>query len=498
MAAWFPPETLWAASFWMGALFFEGLIHRILLYVWRPGHELEDIPPLFTLMVPTATFFVYLTQILSFILLFFFAVFILRTPNRVRFHRFMLSLILFFAFPALALNGLLIPTHMAGHLLWYYLGTLSLLIVLFLILWHASLRFPGRKAMVFFFLLCLPAVLLILARLLHPSGTSAPGSGSWAGTFYKIGNDLFLFQGLLWPFFIPKGSLFRPVYLLASLVPTLAVAGFFHLDFSWASSVWFAGFRVTLPMENLGQILYFISLWGSLYAIAQLLGRPSWDRFSGILLCAWLFLGYSPYREMEVLPFLSLVALLAIATAFSSLNGPGVGARFLPSVWTEGLPGNPTVSKDSKTYWGEEDGLPVKLTVHTTGKQKLQWMLCRMGTLPGTDPDWICCPVAQIPIARQFFPTLPRVAQEEESTCNQVAIWDRNFFSEEILDDDMLETARNLLIGEVRIWWGQCLEFETGTLPEKEEHQRQFCDWLVQCAHHALVIPPQGEPAEPG
>jgi len=547
MAAWFPRGGLWAVSFWFAALLFEGVVHRILLYELRPSHELEKIPPVFEILVPTATFFVYLSQILSFFLLFFFSVFILRAPTRVRFHRWMLSLILFFAFPALALNGLLIPTHMAGHLLWYYIGTISLLILTFLFLWHASLQFPTRRSVLFYVLLCSPSVLLIFSRLLNPQAPGMPGTESWAGTLFSTGNSLFLFQGLLWPLLTPAGSSAdtsvsdppepddldadvhsteerkdagadnpkpgaagpgprpldglraRPVPLAISLALTLAIALFFRMDSSFATSLWFAGWRVSLPLENFWLFLYFLSLWASFYSIAMLLSsRRRWRIFLGILLMCWIVTGFSPYQEMEVLPFLALMTLLAIGTAFSSVDEhPIRRPRFDPAPWVEAL-GTPLTPEASASrlmtrHSGQLQEVPVRLDVFTLKDGRLGGLRLCLGEEPTSEPDWICCPISLVPLSRQFFPTLPRVSPLDESSCTQVAIWDRNFFSEDLLDDETLDSARRLLLGEVSVWWGQCLTYEASYLPAMGEDQREFCRYLALLAQRAGVI---DEPAE--
>ncbi|MBU1413849.1 hypothetical protein KKC22_20225 [Myxococcota bacterium] len=547
MAAWFPRGGLWAVSFWFAALWFEGVVHRILLYELRPSHELEKIPPVFEILVPTATFFVYLSQILSFFLLFFFSVFILRAPTRVRFHRWMLSLILFFAFPALALNGLLIPTHMAGHLLWYYIGTISLLILTFLFLWHASLQFPTRRSVLFYMLLCSPSVLLIFARLLNPQAPGMPGTESWAGTLFSTGNSLFLFQGLLWPLLTPAGApgrrshvdpahddvrdpdilphegqittgstepghvtagsgkppgggpRARPVPLAVSLGLTLAVALFFRMDSSFATSLWFAGWRVSLPLENFWLFLYFLSLWASFYSIAMLLSsRRRWRIFLGILLMCWIVTGFSPYQEMEVLPFLALMTLLAIGTAFSSVDEhPIRRPRFDPAPWVKAL-GTPLTQEASTgrpmtRHSGQIQEVPVHLDVFTLKDGRLGGLRLCIGEEPTSEPDWICCPISLVPLSRQFFPTLPRVSPLDESSCTQVAIWDRNFFSEDLLDDENLETARRLLLGEVSVWWGQCLTYEASYLPAAGEDQREFCRYLALIAQRAGIIE---EPSE--
>jgi len=538
MASWFPRGALWAVSFWFFALLFEGVVHRILLYVLRPSHELEEIPPVFEILVPMATFFVYLSSILSFFLLFFFSVFILRAPTRVRFHRWMLSLILFFAFPALALNGLLIPTHMAGHLLWYYIGTISLLILLFLFLWHASLQFPTRRSVLFFLLLSSPSILLIFARLLNPQAPGMPGTDSWAGTLFSWGNSLFLFQGLLWPFLTPDDGLMelpsdaspkdppdgpsepppdapperrsarrrpriRAVPLGASLALTLAIAMFFRVDSSFATSLWYAGWRVTLPLENFQLFLYFLSMWASFYSIGLLLSsRRRWHLFLGILLTCWLICGFSPYQEMEVLPFLSLATLLAIGTAFSSVDlHPIERPRFDPAPWVEALGTDLTQQATSNhavmRHAGQVGAAPIHLDVFTLKDGRLGGLRLCVGEESSSDPDWVCCPISLVPLSRQFFPTLPRVSPMDESSCTQVAIWDRNFFSEDLLDETTLDAARRLLLGEISVWWGQCLTYEASYLPAAGEDQREFCRQLATIAQRAGILDEPVDEEEP-
>ena len=500
MAAWFPRGALWAVAFWFAALLAEGTVHRVLLYLLRPSHELEEIPTVFTVLVPMATFFVYLTQLLSFFLLFYFSVFILRAPTRARFHRWMLSLVLFFAFPALALNGLLIPTHMAGHLLWYYIGTICVLIVIFLFLWHASLRFPTRRSRAFLLLLCGPSILLILARLLNPQASGTPGSGSWAGTLFHLGNQLFLFQGLAWPFLIPTGRarpsapLFPVKPLLASLLLALGVALFFRLAPSSATSLWFAGWRVTLPLENLPLLLYFLSLWASFFAITRLVSsRRRWRIFLGILLMCWLVTGFSPYQEMEVLPYLAMISLLAIGTAFSSVDEPPMEhARFAPAPWAEALGAAlEPISTDRRRltrYAGQSGQTPIRLDVFTLDDGRLGGLRLCLGEEPAAEPDWVCCPISQVPLARHFFPTLPRVSPMDESSCTQVAIWDRNFFSEDLLDEDLLRSARRLLLGELSVWWGQCLTYEASYLPTSPQDVQEFCRLVALVARRAGAL----------
>lgn len=506
MAAWFPRGGLWAVSFWFAALLAEGAIHRVLLYMLRPSHELEDIPSGFTVLVPMATFFVYLVQILSFFLLFYFSVFILRAPTRVRFHRWMLSLVLFFAFPALALNGLLIPTHMAGHLLWYYIGTICLLIVTFLFLWHASLQFPTRRSLTLLLLLCGPSILLIIARLLNPQTPGMPGTGSWAGSLFLLGNELFLFQGLAWPFLIPSGGpgqhvrVQRTGPLLVSLALTLAVALFFRTDPSFATQLWFAGWRVTLPLDNLQILLYFLALWSSFFSIATLVSsRRRWRIFLGVLLMCWLVTGFTPYQEMEVLPFLAMVSLLAIGTAFSSVDEqPLEHPRFDPRPWSEALDvrleAQTTSRRRLTRHAGTSGETAVRLDVYTLSDGRLGGLRLCLGEEPASEPDWICCPISQVPLSRHFFPTLPRVATQDESSCTQVAIWDRNFFSEDLLDEDLLRAADRMLLGELCVWWGQCLTYEASYLPAATVDQEEFCRLLAAIAQRADVLEAPAEP----
>ncbi|PKN60430.1 MAG: hypothetical protein CVU53_03165, partial [Deltaproteobacteria bacterium HGW-Deltaproteobacteria-11] len=246
--------------------------------------------------------------------------------------------------------------------------------------------------------------------------------------------------------------------------------------------------------------LYFLSLWASFYSIALLLwSRRRWRIFLGILLMCWIVTGFSPYQEMEVLPFLSLMTLLAIGTAFSSVDEhPIRRPRFDAAPWVEalGIPLTPETNTGHPLtrLTGQLQDVQVRLDVFTLKDGRLGGLRLCLGEEPSSEPDWICCPISLVPLSRQFFPTLPRVNPLDESSCTQVAIWDRNFFSEDLLDDEMLETSRRLLLGEVSIWWGQCLTYEASYLPAAGEDQREFCRYLTRLARRAGVI---GEPEAP-
>jgi hypothetical protein len=63
--------------------------------------------------------------------------------------------------------------------------------------------------------------------------------------------------------------------------------------------------------------------------------------------------------------------------------------------------------------------------------------------------------------AAQPVPTLPRLSLEGDDACMHIAIWDRHYFSEDLLDANQLQDLSRLLLGEIRIWWGQGLVYES-------------------------------------
>ncbi len=486
MAGWFPRGTLWAAAWWVVATTAYVVVSRLLLQVGRPDPGLGAFPPVFPFLVPAAAFCLYFVQILGLFLLFFFSLFVLRTPTRIPFHRWLLSLTLFFAFPVLAVNGLLIPAHMSGQLLWYFLGALSLLLLAFLLFWHASLSFSTRRGWLLFLLTCLSPVLLILSRMLDPQASSLPGGETWAARLFKAGNFLFLYQGLFWPFLAPAIRRIRP--MLLSLAITLAAAVVFRLWPEKIAQGWYVVWHVTLPMSEMAMFAAFLSLWGMLYAILALLETSRrWHILLGMLLLTQAMLGLLPYREQEILPFLAQAVLIAVATAFvGSDSYPFRRPLFESAPWARTFSLEPSPARRGP-QWRSADGA-VRLDLELRRGRLDRFRLC-IGEEPEAEADWIVCPVSQVPLLRSLFPTLPRVSLEGDEAFVHIAIWDRHYFSEDLLDPAQMRELARLLLGEIRIWWGQGLVYESAYVPAGAEDQERFCRLLKELARRAGILP---------
>lgn len=497
MAGWFPRGTLWAAGWWVAAVAAYVVFSRLWLQLARPAHELGILEPGGAFLVPVAAFCLYFVQILGLFLLFFFSLFVLRTPTRIPFHRWVLVLTLFFAFPVLAVNGLLIPAHMSGQLLWYFLGALSLLILVFLLFWHFSVPFSSRKGWLLFFLLCLPPALLILSRMLDPQASAVSGGGVWAGRLFKIANFLFLYQGILWPWLVHSPRRTRP--MAAALVMTILAALAFRV---WPEKFvhgWYVGWHVTLPMGETAIFAGFLSMWGVLYTIFSLLeSSKRWRMLLGFVLSAYALLGLVPYREQEILPFLAQIVLLAVSTAFAGVDAsPFRMPPFDPEPWIRTFALTPSASVSGSLHRWESPGGDAELVLELKRGRPERFRL-RTGETPQSEADWIACPVSQVPLMRSLFPTLPRLSVEGDDAGLYITIWDRHYFSEDLLDAGQLRELARLLTGEIRIWWGQGLVYESACVSLQAGEQERFCRILSDLARSAGALPERDPVPEKG
>lgn len=491
MASWFPRGTLWAAAWWAVAVVCYVVVSRLWLSLSRNPQELGAFVPS-GFLVPVAVFCLYFAQLLGLFLVFFFSLFVFRTPTRLPFHRWILSLTLFFAFPVLAVNGLLVPAHMSGQLLWYFLGALSLMIFIFLFFWHASVSFSSTRSWLLFFLLCLAPVLLILSRMLDPHAATVSVGSTWSGRLFKISNFLFLYQGLFWPWLVPRVKRVRP--LLFSLGMTFSLALLFRIWPETFVEYWYLGWHVTLPMSNASLFVYFLSLWGMMYAILSLFETSKrWPIVLGFVLFSQAMLGLSPYREQEILPFLAQIVLLAVSTVFIEADSyPFRRPTFDPEPWirTFHLQPKPTLSNNLHIWKSETGAIELVLALR---RNRLDNFRIRVGEEPDAEPDWIVCPLSQVQLLRSLFPTLPRLSLEGDDAGMHIAIWDRHYFSEDLLDSSQLQELARLLLGEIRLWWGQGLVYESVYTHPSSADQERFCMLLADLARAAGTLPEKEE-----
>jgi hypothetical protein len=105
-------------------------------------------------------------------------------PTRIPYHRWLVELTLFFRLSVLARQRPFNTRICPGQLLWYFLGALSLMILFFLLFWHASVSFSSAGWLLFF-LSCLSAALLILSRMLDPQDSAVSAKGIWAARLFQ-------------------------------------------------------------------------------------------------------------------------------------------------------------------------------------------------------------------------------------------------------------------------------------------------------------------------
>jgi hypothetical protein len=489
---WYPKGTILALLFLIVAASIEMGVHRIALFFHRPSHELAEIPYNFSFLVPIATYSVYLVELLSFFLLLFFSTHLLRIPIKSTIRRLTLGIIIFFSLPVLAVNGILIPTHSVGHLLWYYLCALTLGIVAGMSFWIHGAPNLKIKTLVFWYLLLSPSLFLLGARIVYPASIGFNTPDSWANLFIKIGNYLFIYQGLFWPILaLRKKSGISLITLLFSFIPPIILAIWFRFDSAHAATIWYGGFRITLPLEFYGKFMFFVSMWASLYTIMRLITLSGWNRILGMGLILWLILGYSPYTEGEILPYILLLLVVLSSLVFSNQSKQKSYMPVKISDWSKIIGIKLSRKKSSKreeTYGGKIRGTTVTITAKKSYFGRVSNYAISIGTIQDQDPDWVVTSLPYIPIGRHLFPSLPKVLSVAKVKVRNYGIWDRNFFSDTLISREINDELGKNLSGEIRVWWGSGLIYEVPCVCVPKKEAKKMGEIIKEMAENALIL----------
>lgn len=483
-----PPGLQYLVIFFTWAIFFEVAVRKLLLYFNQPSHELAEISRNFAFFSPFATFSIYQTQIMAFLTTIATVSIILRTRVETPFWRIALGVVLFFSLPVLILNGLLVPTHHAGASLWYYLSFISSLILTTVTFWlfnTGSLDFRRQVAWIAFIL---PALLIILSKTYIYNA----GPGTKTGyQLFQIGTYIFIYQAILWPFLLLRDIKINPLTLLISFLVTFIIAIWFRFDHS--AGIFFSLFRITIPLSFFARLMFFIALWSTIYTVGELFfsshNRSIILAFSSLL---WVVSGYTPWVEEEILPFVAVVLLLAIAIEKPELP-PSKPLTFPEESWWKANISKHVVITKSKWLFlfnkltiefSGPDALPVKLIVKLGFKDRISSYLIITGMPPSGDPDWIATNNELVPVSRHLFSALPKVVTRGNEN---YMIWDRNFFTDEILTKDFKRFLTDNLTGEVRIWWGSGLVYESVLSPDSLENFSFIIKIIVKAGSKADI-----------
>ncbi len=258
-SAWYPKDLIKILIFYTLIVILNLVVYKISLFLNRPAHQLTDLPSKFVFLSPLATFSLYCLQAASFLLFASFSIYILRIP-KLNISRYLMGIILLFSLPVFALNGIVLPTHKSGYYLWIYVGIISLLIIGILTFWlfykNKTLKF--RKKL-FWLLFISPATLLIIARIFSGFHGAIPFSDAISNNLIKFGNYIFLYQPLFWYHLLYDKQEKLPFKaLVPSFFATLIIIFLFANKYEIMNTIWFSGFRLTLPLGKMPELIYFI------------------------------------------------------------------------------------------------------------------------------------------------------------------------------------------------------------------------------------------------
>ncbi len=488
---WFPRGTTAAVGFLLLAAALELGVHRIALFFHKPSHELAEIPNRFKYLVPFATFSLYLLEVTSLLLLVAFSAHILRIRVVSKPRRILLGISLFFSLPVLAINGILIPTHTMGYLLWYYLSALTLFIIFGYSIWLQAAQHHSYRTLGLWYLLLIPSLLLLAARIVSPQAVGFETNHRVSNVLLMAGNYLFIYQGILWPFLILRRRDVTWPPLLAGLAATLALAVALRLAPSVSATVIYGGLRVNLPLVPSGKLLFYLSFWAGTTAIFSLLAMPRWSRILGLSLLLWLLLGFSPYTEVEILPFVLLYLLLLLSMSLRSRKVPPARlSSRAAGPWSEAT-GVSLHARRSGRYivlTGEHRGLPLTVTLKKSLFGRVAAYSLTLGSTPDHEPDWIATSLPYVPLSRHLFPSLPRILSISRIPIDGYGLWDRNFFSDALISQESDSAIDTLLDGEIRLWWGSGLTYESPNPPPCSPRLPETLALLTDLAEKALIL----------
>jgi hypothetical protein len=474
-ATWYPKESSLALWFLIIAAILELGMHKIALFYHQPSHELADIPSRFAIISPLATFSLYFLDILAFILLLYFSIHLLKIPVKSKNKRLSLGIILFFSYPILALNTLLLPTNLISQLIWYYMGILTFLILISLSFWLLSSYLIKIKSLLLWHLLLAPSIFLMISKFISPENSQT--SSSLANLLFKIGNYTFIYQSFLWPFLILNKKKISLSSLILSLIPTISITAFFRYNYSSAVTTWFSGLRITLPLELNGQFLYAVAIWIGIYTIIEIFkSSGKWNFLLGISLIFWAIQGYFPYTVSEIIPLILVAIMLALSLSMLSIKHKKLTGIDKKINWKSFLKKNrinfiseKAKSKNLNEISGTYKKIPFKLILKTS-RNKIKNFKIVFGICALNDPDWIATSIPLIPVQRHIFPSLPKLYKKEHPVKENISIWDRNFFSDDLLKDNLDKTLKYVVAGEIKLWWTMGVVYESSLPPISKEH----------------------------
>ncbi|MDA3862843.1 MAG: hypothetical protein PF689_03140 [Deltaproteobacteria bacterium] len=483
-AAWYPKDLIKILIFFTFMVIFNLGVYKISLFLNRPMHQLAELPSKFIFLSPLATFSLYCLQAASFLLFASFSIYILRIP-KLNISRYLMGIVLLFSLPVFALNGIVLPTHKSGHYLWIYVGIISLLIISVLTFWlfYKNKVLEFRKKL-FWLLIISPATLLIIARIFSGFHEETLFSDSISNNLIKFGNYLFLYQPLIWYHLLYNKKEKLPFKaLIPSFFAALAIILLFANRYEMMNTVWFSGFRLTLPLGKMPELIYFISLWAGFAVILKgFLSLNKWSRAFSMLLTLYFLLGYSPFTELEILPIVLLFLMTTISLEMLKFKTPRLAEKQIRlNTLQKNFPDFDKKTQNSfffkylTTFTGTIDDKKVNLVCKHDKKGRISSYLIYFGNPQTKDADWVATSLALVPLKRHLFPNLPQVVSSNSKLeQSSYAVWDRNFFTDEMLDQEINDFINKNLTGEIRIWWGTGLIWESIYKPDSTERLKQI------------------------
>ncbi|MBN2725560.1 MAG: hypothetical protein JXR95_15955 [Deltaproteobacteria bacterium] len=459
-----PPGSVYLAFFATASLLFELLVKRVAMYFYQPSHELAEISSGFAVLIPWATFSVYQLQIFSFIITAYASSVMLRCNTGSSFWKVTLGIILFFSVPVLVLSGLLIPTHVGGTALWYYLSTLTFIIMISMSFWFFSLKSSDYIKSFFWIIVIVPGLLIMTGK----AAFFEYGSNSNLGhQLFLIGTWMYIYQAIFWPIILWRFRLFSIPVLVASFLIAFLTALWFSIDHSSAAGVFFSAFRITLPLSITGKVLFFLSVWSFFYtALNFLFSVKSRSILLGFGLLMWFFSGVCPYTEEEILPFISagILIILGLTRLPESVSEKSKLPELKDLEKYTGVKLKKSVLKKFPfqkfiTFTGGETETFISINFLCTRKNSVKKFYISTSEIEFREPDWIATSSDLIPLSRYIFSTLPRLSFKKSR--GSFSVWDRHFFTDDIMSKDFENFLGFKMSGEVRILWGEGLVYES-------------------------------------